>query len=260
AETDLDMRDEFYRVMSDIMLRREFIPNTPCLVNAGKPDGMLAACFVLDVPDSIAGIMKAAADAAVVHKQGGGTGFTFEKLRPAGAAVRSTHGAASGPVSFMNIFNTTTETVKQGGVRRGANMGLLRCTHPDLLRFIHAKNDQTSFTNFNISVTVTDEFFEAVDDNEWYQLSFDGEPWDEPVFDPVQDGHYAVYRRADGTTVTFRDRAAFLEAEGSGLLDACVREEPPRPGMVYAPDVWNRIVASAHAYAEPGVVFIDEVN
>ena len=260
AESDLVRRDEFYQMMAGIMLRREFVPNTPCLVNAGKPSGQLAACFVLDVPDSIAGIMKTATDAAIIHQTGGGTGFTFEKLRPAGAMVRSTHGMASGPVSFMNIFNTTTDTVKQGGVRRGANMGIMRVDHPDVLRFIHAKNDQHSLTNFNISVTVTDKFFEAVDNKQWYQLSFDGEPWVEPVYDAVQEGPYAVYRKADGETVTFRDRAAFLEARDSGLLDRCTREEPPRPGMVYAPDVWNRIVASAHRYAEPGVIFIDEVN
>ncbi|HZT59597.1 MAG TPA: adenosylcobalamin-dependent ribonucleoside-diphosphate reductase [Pyrinomonadaceae bacterium] len=260
AETDIVKRDEFYQTLEGIMLRREFVPNTPCLVNAGKPSGQLAACFVLDVPDSIAGIMKTATDAAIIHQTGGGTGFTFEKLRPAGAMVRSTHGVASGPVSFMNIFNTTTDTVKQGGVRRGANMGIMRVDHPDVLRFIHAKNDQHSLTNFNISVTVTDKFFDAVDKKEWYQLSFHGEPWDEPVFDPVQEDSYAVYRRPDGETVTFRDRAAFLEAKESGLLDNCTREEPPAVGMIYAPDIWNRIVASAHRYAEPGVIFIDEVN
>src|SRR5947209_6420416 len=260
AETDPAQRDIFYSRMRDIMMAREFVPNTPCLVNAGKPNGQLAACFVLDVPDSIAGIMKTATDAAIIHQTGGGTGFTFERLRPSGSMVRSTHGVASGPVSFMNIFNTTTDTVKQGGVRRGANMGIMRVDHPDVLRFIHAKNDQHSLTNFNISVTVTEKFFDAVDKKEWYQLSFHGGPWDEPVFDPVQDGPYAVYRRADGETVTFRDRAAYTEAKESGLLDACTREEPPRAGMVYAPDIWNRIVASAHAYAEPGVVFIDEVN
>lgn len=260
AETDIVKRDEFYQTMEGIMLRREFVPNTPCLVNAGKPSGQLAACFVLDVPDSIAGLMKTATDAAIIHQTGGGTGFTFEKLRPAGAMVRSTHGVASGPVSFMNIFNTTTDTVKQGGVRRGANMGIMRVDHPDVLRFIHAKNDQHSLTNFNISVTVTDKFFAAVDNKEWYQLSFDGETWSEPVHDPVLDGTYAVYRRADGETLTFRDRAAYLEAKESGLLEKATREEPPSAGMIYAPDVWNRIVASAHRYAEPGVIFIDEVN
>src|SRR5436309_3480424 len=256
AETDADKRDEFFNAMSDIMNVREFVPNTPCLVNAGKPNGQLAACFVLDVPDSIAGIMKTATDAAISHRTGGGTEFTFEKLRPSGSMVRSTHGVASGPVSFMNIFNTATDTVKQGGVRRGANMGMMRVAHPDVLRFIHAKNDQHSLTNFNISVNVTDKFLEAVDHNEWYQLEFDGQPWTEPIFDPVTGRDYVVYRRPDGSTVTFRDKEAFETAD---LSDALI-EEPPTPGMAYAPDIWNRIVASAHRHAEPGIAFIDEVN
>ncbi|HVS80751.1 MAG TPA: adenosylcobalamin-dependent ribonucleoside-diphosphate reductase [Pyrinomonadaceae bacterium] len=256
AETDADKRDEFFNAMSEIMLAREFVPNTPCLVNSGKPNGQLAACFVLDVPDSIAGIMKTATDAAIIHQTGGGTGFTFEKLRPSGAMVSSTHGVASGPVSFMNIFNTTTDTIKQGGVRRGANMGMMRATHPDVLRFIHAKNDQHSLTNFNISVNVTDKFLEAVDHNEWYQLEFRGEPWSDPVFDPVTGRDYVVYRRPDGSTVTFRDKEAYDTAD---LSDTLI-EEPPTPGMAYAPDIWNRIIASAHRYAEPGIAFIDEVN
>ena len=256
AETDADKRDEFFNTMSEIMLAREFVPNTPCLVNSGKPNGQLAACFVLDVPDSIAGIMKTATDAAIIHQTGGGTGFTFEKLRPMGAMVSSTHGVASGPVSFMNIFNTTTDTIKQGGVRRGANMGMMRATHPDVLRFIHAKNDQHSLTNFNISVNVTDKFLEAVDHNEWYQLEFRGEPWSDPIFDPVTGRDYVVYRRTDGSTVTFRDKEAYDTAD---LSDTLI-EEPPAPGMAYAPDIWNRIIASAHRYAEPGIAFIDEVN
>ncbi len=256
AETDPTERDLFYNAMSDIMNAREFVPNTPCLVNSGKPNGQLAACFVLDVPDSIAGIMKTATDAAIIHQTGGGTGFTFEKLRPSGSMVRSTHGVASGPVSFMNIFNTTTDTVKQGGVRRGANMGMMRVTHPDVLRFIHAKNDQHSLTNFNISVNVTDKFLEAVDKSEWYQLEFHDEPWNDPVFDPVTGRNYVVYRRPDGSTVTFRDKESFETAD---LSDALI-EEPPAPGFVYAPDIWNRIIASAHKYAEPGIAFIDEVN
>ena len=256
AETDPAERDLFYNTMSDIMMAREFVPNTPCLVNAGKPNGQLAACFVLDVPDSIAGIMKTATDAAIIHQTGGGTGFTFEKLRPSGSMVSTTHGVASGPVSFMNIFNTTTDTVKQGGVRRGANMGMMRVTHPDVLRFIHAKNDQHSLTNFNISVNVTDKFLEAVDKSEWYQLEFGGETWNDPVFDPVTGRNYVVYRRPDGSTVTFRDKETFETAD---LSDALI-EEPPAPGFVYAPDIWNRIISSAHKYAEPGIAFIDEVN
>src|SRR5437762_2913272 len=256
AETDPAQRDIFYNAMTDIMSAREFVPNTPCLVNSGKPNGQLAACFVLDVPDSIAGIMKTATDAAIIHQTGGGTGFTFEKLRPSGAMVSTTHGVASGPVSFMNIFNTTTDTVKQGGVRRGANMGMMRVTHPDILRFIHAKNDQHSLTNFNISVNVTDKFLDAVEHNEWYQLDFDGQLWSDAIFDPVTGRDYVVYRRPDGSTITFRDKEAFDIAD---LSDAMI-EEPPAPGMAYAPDIWNRIVASAHRYAEPGIAFIDEVN
>jgi ribonucleoside-diphosphate reductase alpha chain len=256
AETDAQQRDEFYSAMSEIMLAREFIPNTPCLVNAGKSTGQLAACFVLEVPDSIAGIMEHAKAAATIHQTGGGTGMTYEFLRPAGAMVSSTRGVASGPVSFMNIVNQVTDVVKQGGVRRGANMGMMRVTHPDLLRFIHAKNDQHSLTNFNISVNVTDDFMEAVDNHEWFQLEFDGKPWTDPIYDPVVGGDYAVYLRPDGSTVTFRDRASF---ETTDISD-CTKQEPPQPGMVYAPDIWNRIVASAHKYAEPGVAYIDQVN
>jgi ribonucleoside-diphosphate reductase alpha chain len=256
AEQDAQARDEFFSRMSEVMLNREFIPNTPCLVNAGKQNGQLAACFVLEVPDSISGIMEHAKAAATIHQTGGGTGMTYEFLRPAGAMVSSTRGVASGPVSFMNIVNQVTDVVKQGGVRRGANMGMMRVTHPDVLRFIHAKNDQHSLTNFNISVNVTDKFLDAVENNEWFQLEFDGKAWTDPIYDPVSGEDYAVYRRADGSTVTFRDKESFTTAD----LSECTKEEPPRPGMVYAPDIWNRIVASAHKYAEPGVAFIDQVN
>src|ERR671919_2779622 len=221
AETG-EKRDKFFAEMKQVMLAREFIPNTPCLVNAGKANGQLAACFVLDVPDSLSGIMDHAKAAATIHQTGGGTGMTYEFLRPYGAMVSSATGVASGPVSFMNIVNQVTDVVKQGGVRRGANMGMMRVTHPDVLRFIHAKNDQHSLTNFNISVNVTDKFLEAVDKSEWYQLEFDGEPWTEPIYDPVRDSDYVVYRRPDGSTVTFCDRQAFVTAD----LSNCMIEEP----------------------------------
>src|SRR5687768_13420487 len=256
AETDAKRQTEFYNEMTAVMLAREFIPNTPCLVNAGKPKGQLAACFVLNVPDSIEGIMEHAQNVAIIHQTGGGTGMTYEFLRPAGSMVNSTRGVASGPVSFMNIVNQTTEVVKQGGVRRGANMGILAITHPDILRFIHAKNDQTSLTNFNISVTVSDLFMDAVDSGVWFQTEFNGEPWMQPVFDAVTGTDYVVYRRPDGSTATFADKLAFETAD----LSDCTIEEPPMAGMVYAPDIWNRIIASAHKYAEPGIIFIDEVN
>ena len=256
AERDPIERDAFFADMTDVMLAREFIPNTPCLVNAGRANGQLAACFVLEVPDSISGIMEHAKAAATIHQTGGGTGMTYEFLRPHGSLVGSTRGVASGPVSFMNIVNQVTDVVKQGGVRRGANMGMMRVTHPDVLRFIHAKNDQHSLTNFNISVNVTDKFLKAVDNDEWFQLEFNGEPWTDSIFDPVREGDYLLYRRPDGTTVTFSDRQAFLNAD----LSNCKIEEPPKPGMVFARDIWNRIIASAHKYAEPGIAFIDEVN
>lgn len=256
AEKDSMMRDYFYNSMLDVMLNRQFIPNTPCLVNAGKPNGQLAACFVLNVPDSIQGIMNHASAVATIHQTGGGTGMTYEFLRPAGSMVNSTRGVASGPVSFMNIVNGTTEVVKQGGVRRGANMGIMRVTHPDVLRFIHAKNDQHSLTNFNISVTVTDEFMDAVERKQWFQTQFDGDDWTQAIFDPVTNADYLVYRRPDGATATFADKLAFETAD----LSDCEIEKPPAAGMVYAPDIWNRIIASAHKYAEPGIIFIDEVN
>ncbi len=256
AERDAEKRDKFFAAMSEVMLDRDFVPNTPCLVNAGKPNGQLAACFVLEVPDSLIGIMDHAKAAATIHQTGGGTGMTYEFLRPSGAMVSASTGVASGPVSFMNIVNQVTDVVKQGGVRRGANMGMMRVTHPDILRFIHAKNDQHSLTNFNISVNVTDRFLKAVDNNEWFQLDFNGESWTDSIYDPVRDGDYVLYRRKDGSSVTFPDRQSFLSAD----LSDCVIEEPPRPGMVFAPDIWNRIVASAHKYAEPGIAFIDEVN
>src|SRR5436190_9164565 len=221
-----------------------------------QPKGQLAACFVLNVPDSIEGIMEHAQNVAIIHQTGGGTGMTYEFLRPAGSMVNSTRGVASGPVSFMNIVNQTTEVVKQGGVRRGANMGILAVTHPDILRFIHAKNDQTSLTNFNISVTVTDLFMDAVDSGTWFQTEFNGEPWQQAIHDAATGSDYVVYRRPDGSTATFADKLAFETAD----LSDCTVEEPPIPGMVLASDIWNRIIASAHKYAEPGIIFIDEVN
>ncbi|MGH9906571.1 MAG: adenosylcobalamin-dependent ribonucleoside-diphosphate reductase, partial [Pyrinomonadaceae bacterium] len=211
-------------------------------------------------------IMEHAKSTAVIHQTGGGTGMSYEFLRPAGAIVNSTRGEASGPVSFMSVVNQVTEVVKQGGVRRGANMGIMRVTHPDILRFIHAKNDQTTLVNFNISVNVTDDFLKAVDNNEWFQLSFAEQPWTKPIFDPVTQNSYAVYydkRDYDAATaatnltpVTFCDREAFTSRD----IDELVKVDPPAPGLIYAPDVWNRIIASAHKYAEPGVAFIDEVN
>ncbi len=221
--------EKFYRLMATL----EFLPNSPTLMNAGRRLGQCSACFVLPVADSIVdgkdeGIFDAIRAAASIHQTGGGTGFAFSRLRPEGAAVASTGGLASGPVSFMRVFNAATSAIHQGGFRRGANMGILRVDHPDILDFVDLKADSREMANFNLSVAVTDEFLRAVRGN----LK-----------------HFVVEPHT-GRKFVLRDKVRDSEGNLAGSGD---REWTAR-------DLFDLIVRRAWESGEPGLFFVDRVN
>ena len=249
---------EFYNLMAE----QKFMPNTPCLVNAGKAKQQLSACFVLPVEDSMESILETMSNMAMIHKSGGGTGFSFSKLRPYGDYIKTSGGTTVGPVSFMQAYNDVTAQIKQGGVRRGANMGMLSIHHPDVLRFAVVKLDEWSLTNFNISLAVTDAFMKKIDEDKAF-VENDAIP--EEVVEEIRiaEGIRSADERLRQIEVGVKKLYEWAMAtqtdkgEGYELIN-------PRDGKVKiklnAYKVFNLITRLAWQYGDPGLVFIDRMN
>ena len=226
------LEQNYYQLMYEL----KFLPNSPTLMNAARKDGMLSACFVIPLEDSIVDIFDAVKITALIQKSGGGTGFTFDKLRPTGDRVASSGGTTSGPISFWQVLAETTHAIQQGAHRRGANMGMMSLEHPDILKFICAKQDLTQFNNFNISVKLTDAFMAVLRKNP-----------DRPhiVTNPRTCEHFVIPKGIDVKTYQIQDLIAVDTVKGD---------------FYSVGDIWQMIVRSAHASGEPGVCFIDSVN
>ena len=231
-------RSEWKARFKRLMATRRFMPNSPTLMNAGRSMGMLSACFVLPVPDSIDGIFDSIKHTALIQKAGGGTGFAFDALRPTGDYIKSSGGTTSGPISFWRAFSEATNAIQQGAFRRGANMGMMNIHHPDILKFLYAKQDLTQFTNYNISVKVTD-------------------PWMAAFLKNPNEPHLTRNPRNGRAFYLPRD----LDIQTYQIQDLIPQEAYDNKTPVYSrQDLWDIIVRHAWQTGEPGVVFIDRIN
>lgn len=233
---------QWHRKYYDLMASLKFLPNSPALMNAQRR-GMLSACFVLPIEDSIEGIFEAIKQTALIQQAGGGTGFSFDRLRPTGDRVASSGGTTSGPISFWRVFSETTNAIQQGAFRRGANMGMMGVEHPDILKFLRAKQNLRAFTNFNISVKITDD---------WMKKVLKSGKTLHIVKNPRTQQRYLLPRRIDIKNYTIND---LHKLAGKG------KPYSKRAGQFYTiSDTWKMIVKCAHKTGEPGVVFIDRIN
>lgn len=260
AKGDGDNFENQVKVFYQMMAEQKFFPNTPCLVNAGKAKQQLSACFVLPIDDSMDSILETMSNMAKIHKSGGGTGFSFTRLRPSGDFIKSSGGTTVGPVSFMQAYNDVTSQIKQGGVRRGANMGMLSVEHPDVLRFAVVKLDEYSLTNFNISLAITNKFMDQIEIDKKF-CKDDSIP--EEVVEAIRKAEAnrdvdARLREIETEVQKLYEWAkATNEGEGYELVN-------PRNNEVMmklnAYKVFNLITRLAWQYGDPGLVFIDRMN
>lgn len=243
---DVDVREYWAEHFYNLMAGGYFMPNSPTLMNAGRSMGMLSACFVLPVEDSIDGIFTTLKNVALVQKAGGGTGFDFSKLRPDGDLVKSSGGKTSGPLSFIDTYSAGTEAIQQGAFRRGANMGVMRCDHPDVIEFIRAKDDLNRWTNYNVSVSVTNEWMRNVKEN-----------GDEPaiVVNP-RTKKKAFLKKREGRKISSSDYEAYELSIGEGVP---VKEIEWNSYWTYS-EVFGLITDLAWKNGEPGLLFLDRAN
>lgn len=255
-KSHLKSAKEFYRLMA----AQKFIPNTPTMVNSGKIGQSLSACFVLPVEDDMESILKTMSNMAMIHKMAGGTGFSFSHLRPKDDIIGTSKGKSTGPVAFMQAYNDVCSQIRQGGVRRGANMGILHYTHPDVLRFAVHKVDEFSLTNFNISVTVDEKFMEKVKEDAKYvdkKVNF------APIIEEVKEAHairdldLKNVRLEEAVSKLYEECRAKEEGEGYDLVNPRTREVSDR---LNAQKVFDLITQLAWQYGDPGMILIDRIN